>query len=121
MAGGPGTGKSAFILTEVIKSRVPTLYFSADSDAFTQLTRSISIETGWTLEQSARAVLEDRMSDIEGDLGHLPLRMSYDASPSLDSIEETVMAWFDVYEDYPGIIVIDNVTNVRGAARLGCA
>lgn len=116
VAAGPGTGKSAFVLTQVLKCGVPCLYFSADSDAFTQLTRAISILNGWSLEQSTLAVLEDRLDDIEQQLTTVPLRFNYDASPSLESIESTVAAWFEVYEDFPGIIVIDNVTNVRGSS-----
>ena len=39
VAAGAGTGKSAFVLTQALKSKVPTLYFSADSDSFTKLCR----------------------------------------------------------------------------------
>lgn len=116
VAAGPGTGKSAFILTQALKSRVPCLYFSADSDAFTQLTRSVSIVSGWSLAQSAKAVLEQNLGDIEGELAEIPMRLNYDASPSLEDIELWMESYYAVYEDYPAIVVIDNVTNVRGGA-----
>lgn len=116
VAAGPGTGKSALILTLAVKSGLPSLYLSADSDAFTQLTRSISIVTGWSLEESAQAVLSGDLSRVEGSLTEIPMRLNYDASPSLDSIENTLMAYFEVFEDYPSLIVVDNVTNVRGSS-----
>jgi len=117
---GPGTGKSAFILAYALKSKVPCLYFSADSDAFTQLSRSVSILSGQTLERSTRAV---RAADIEdgvaAELDEIPIRFNYKASPSLDVIEESLAAYDALYEDYPALIVIDNITNVRTASSDG--
>ncbi|QLF84634.1 DnaB-like dsDNA helicase [Mycobacterium phage Gail] len=111
---GPGTGKSAFVLAYALKSKVPTLYFSADSDAFTQLTRSVSILSGWSLEKSTRAVREqDIDEEIAKELDPIPIRFNYKASPSLDVIEESLEAYTALYEDYPALIVVDNITNVR--------
>ncbi|AOZ61306.1 DnaB-like dsDNA helicase [Mycobacterium phage DarthPhader] len=111
---GPGTGKSAYVLSYALKSKVPTLYFSADSDAFTQLTRSVSILSGMTLEESTRAVRDmDIPDDVAADLDPLPIRFNYKASPSLDVIEESLSAYDALYEDYPALIVVDNITNVR--------
>ncbi|UJD21167.1 DnaB-like dsDNA helicase [Mycobacterium phage SororFago] len=111
---GPGTGKSAFVLAYALKSKVPTLYFSADSDAFTQLTRSVSILSGWSLEKSTRAVREqDIDEEIAAELDPIPIRFNYKASPSLDVIEESLEAYTALYEDYPALIVVDNITNVR--------
>ncbi|ATN92197.1 DnaB-like dsDNA helicase [Mycobacterium phage TipsytheTRex] len=111
---GPGTGKSAFVLAYALKSKVPTLYFSADSDAFTQLTRSVSILSGWSLERATRAVRDMNIPDeIAGELDELPIRFNYKASPSLDEIENALAAYDALYEDYPALIVVDNITNVR--------
>lgn len=110
---GPGTGKSAFTLTLALKSRVPCLYFSADSDAFVQLTRSIAILTGWSLAAAARAVLQDRLAEVTEHLTGLPIRLNYEASPSLDRVETVVEAYEEIHGDYPDLIIVDNVTNVR--------
>lgn len=109
----PGTGKSAFVLTYAAKARTSTLYFSADSDAFTQLTRLISILGGWTLEESARAVRNEELGEAEGFIKNLPIRFSYNASPSLDQIEDSMKAYIQLTGDYPGLVVVDNITNVR--------
>ncbi|ASW31407.1 DnaB-like dsDNA helicase [Mycobacterium phage Lokk] len=111
---GPGTGKSAFVLAYALKSKVPTLYFSADSDAFTQLSRSVSILSGWSLERSTRAVREQNIDEsVAAELDQIPIRFNYKASPSLDVIEESLAAYDALYEDFPALIVVDNITNVR--------
>ncbi|BBC44194.1 DnaB-like dsDNA helicase [Mycobacterium phage Lakes] len=111
---GPGTGKSAFVLAYALKSKVPTLYFSADSDAFTQISRSVSILSGWSLERSTRAVREQSIEEsIANDLDEIPIRFNYKASPSLDEIENALAAYDALYEDFPALIVVDNITNVR--------
>lgn len=111
---GPGTGKSALVLTYALKAKVPTLYFSADSDAFTQLSRSLSIITGWPMEKSARAVRSGSLGDAEAEFADIPIRFNYSASPTLDQIEASMMSYEEVYGDFPALVVIDNVTNVRG-------
>ena len=110
---GPGTGKSAFVLAYALKSKVPTMYFSADSDAFTQLSRSVSILSGWPLDRSTRAVRNNDIDEVADELDKLPIRFNYKASPSLDIIEESLQAYDALYEDYPALIVVDNITNVR--------
>jgi len=114
---GPGTGKSAFILTYALRARVPTLYFSADSDAFTQLSRSASILAGWSLEKSAAAVRDDDLGSVEEEFADIPIRFNYSASPSLDQIEMSMRSYEEVYGDYPALVVVDNITNVRAGTE----
>ncbi|GAB3912616.1 hypothetical protein GCM10029964_120680 [Kibdelosporangium lantanae] len=113
VAAGPGTGKSAFTLSLALKSRVTCLYFSADSDAFVQLTRSIAVLTGMPLSQAAEVVLNGRLHEVRKALTGLPVRFNYEASPTLDRLETSIEAYEEVYGDYPDLIIVDNVTNVR--------
>lgn len=110
---GPGTGKSALALTVALKAAVPTMYFSADSDAFTQRTRALSILNGITQEEAVQVELSGQYGDYEESMLDLPVRFSYDASPSLDSIEREMEAYYEVFAEFPHLIVVDNVTNVR--------
>ncbi|MFE2997975.1 DnaB-like helicase C-terminal domain-containing protein [Nocardia sp. NPDC059246] len=111
---GPGTGKSGFILNYILEACIPTLYFSADSDAFTQVTRAISKISGITLEESAVQFLRDEVSSKTWDaLNKIPLRMVYEASPDLDTIEVHMQAYEEVYGDYPSAVIVDNITNVH--------
>lgn len=115
ICGGPGTGKSAFALTYALRSKVPTLYLSADSDAFIQLSRSVSILTGARMEASFSNVLDGSLGvNVEAAMAELPVRFNYNACPSLDQIETSMKSYEEVYGDYPELVVVDNVTNVRG-------
>lgn len=113
IAAGAGTGKSAFTLTQALKSGVPTLYFSADSDSYTQSVRSLAIMAGVSVEAANKAVLSSNLGSMADALLNIPIRFNYDASPSLDTIETCVEAYEEVYGEYPALIVIDNITNVR--------
>ncbi|SUE29578.1 Uncharacterised protein [Nocardia farcinica] len=101
------------MLTYALRSKVPTLYFSADSDAFTQTSRAVSILMDWDIDEATEAVLSNDLGDAEDALDQIPLRLHYGASPTLADIEEHVEAYFEVYDVFPTLIVIDNVTNVR--------
>lgn len=116
VSAGAGTGKSGFVLTYALLAKVPTLYFSADSDAFTQLSRSLSILTGAPLDKTVDAVRRGDLGKAADVFEDIPIRFVYDASPSLDTIEKSMMAYEEVYGDYPALVVIDNITNVRGSS-----
>jgi len=110
----PGSGKSAFILTYALKAKVPTLYLSADSDAYTQLARSVAILAGWSLEQAEQAVRDGDLGDAVPLINSLPIRFNYNASPSLDQIESSMMSYEEVYGDFPAMVVIDNISDIQG-------
>lgn len=110
ISAGPGTGKSAFTLNYAIKAAVPALYFSADSDSFTQHGRMIAIATGRTLKEAFRAI---RDGEAVPEIDRLPVQWSFDASPTIEAIEEEVAAFTEVYGMTPDLIVVDNISNVR--------
>jgi RecA-family ATPase len=107
-----GAGKSAFILSYAVKAKVSTLYFSADSDPFTQLSRMLSIEFGWPLARSTEMVRTSQLGEAAARLDDIPIRFSYAASPTLDDIELELDAYCELYGDYPELVIIDNLTNV---------
>lgn len=110
---GPGVGKSALVLALALKSKVPTLYFSADSDAYTQLTRSMSIITGWSLRKTEELVRSGSLGTAAKEFAGIPIRFSYRASPTLENIEDSLRAYDEVDGDFPALVVVDNITNVR--------
>lgn len=116
---GPGVGKSIFALTTALKSGVPTLYFSADSDAATQLIRSICVLYGVSVQQATAVVLGESMGEYEEKLANIPIRFSYDASPTLDDVERSVQAYEEVYGEYPQLVIVDNITNLRTESAAG--
>jgi replicative DNA helicase len=113
IAAGPGTAKSALTLTLSLQSKVPSLVFSADSDAFTQLTRAISILTEIPMSASTEMVLDDKMNtEVLSALSSVPLRIDYEAAPTIDHIEMLIESYWELYGEYPAIIIVDNITNV---------
>lgn len=119
IASGPGVGKSVLALTLALKAGVTCMYFSADSDAFTQLVRSIAILRGIDVAQATGIALREQANEQPDELDKLdlvPIRFNFRASPSLDDIEVSLSAYEEVYGEYPRIIVIDNITNVRSDA-----
>lgn len=110
---GPGVGKSAMVLTYAIKAQVPTLYLSADSDAFTQVSRMLSIVTGWDMGTSTRMVRQGQLGEATDQLADLPIRFKYSASPDLREIRRSLLAYEELYDDFPALVVVDNITNVR--------
>lgn len=110
---GPGVGKSALILNYALKAKVPTLYFSADSDAFTQLSRSLSIVTGEPMDKTTKMVRDGDLGSADSEFADIPIRFNYSASPTLTQIEASMRSYEEVYGDYPALVVVDNITNVR--------
>lgn len=113
IAAGPGTGKSAFTLTLALLCGLPALYFSADSDAYEQLVRSVCVITGRTVEQARELVLGGRLESIRSELSGVPVRFEYETSPTVELLAQRVEAFWHLYGEYPSLIVADNITNVR--------
>lgn len=112
VAAGPGTGKSAFVLSYALRSGVSCLYFSADSDAFVQLSRSLSIIGGLNMKEAGEIALSGDVERVEQLLGTRPIRFSYNPSPTLDHINNQLLAYEELYGDYPELVVVDNALDV---------
>ncbi|MEV0470736.1 AAA family ATPase [Streptomyces prunicolor] len=117
VAAGPGTGKSLFALNLALYGNVPVMYYSADSNAATQLTRATAILTGDNVRDVKRKLLRDDFGEY---LAHLAkrwwIRFNYEARPTLKAIELDLRAYFEVFGMFPHLIVVDNITNVAGDA-----
>lgn len=109
----PGVGKSAFILSYAVKAKVPTLYLSADSDGFTQLSRMVSILTGQTTEAAMAMVREERLNGAGALVDELPIRFRCDSPILFSTIEDSLEAFAQEFGDYPSLVIVDNITNVR--------
>lgn len=108
----PGAGKSAFILTYALRAKVPTLYFSADSDPFVQLSRAASIVTGWPLERTSAMIRSGTLNGATELLADIPIQFVYEPSPTLADIDNALNARIQRDGDFPALVIIDNVTNV---------
>lgn len=96
------------------------MYFSADSDPFVQLSRAVAITEKCALDKAASMVRKGELGEgLRAALTQTPIRFSYEASPTVDEIEDELAAYEEVYGDFPALIVVDNITNVVGKTATG--
>lgn len=119
VAAAPGGGKSAFVQNLVQRGNdeghvVPSIYFSADSDATTMFTRSAAIATGYEMDEVERLMKEGGHEMLEERVrvasGHV--QYSFQSTLDFDYIEEELEAYATVHGDWPKIMVFDNLMNI---------
>jgi hypothetical protein len=98
-----------------LKWNVPTLYFSADMDPFTATTRVGGVLTDQTSKQAAITMHSD---GPEGDAIrrralNTRLKFAFDSQPSLNDIDDELEAWVETYDEYPTLIVVDNLLDME--------
>ncbi|WP_245876553.1 AAA family ATPase [Streptomyces uncialis] len=94
VAAAAGTGKSLLASNLAVRSNVPTLYWSADSNAATQLTRATAILTGGDIRDIKRALREDAFTPYEDAVAQRWwLRFNYNARPSAADMERDLEAY----------------------------
>ena len=112
VAAAPNAGKSMFALVYAIRAKVPTLFFSADTDTATVMIRVASALSGHG-QVSVETNLQNNPRHYDKflqDMTHI--QWVFDSSPSLDDIELEIKAYVEVYGVSPELIVIDNLMNV---------
>ena len=112
VAAAPNAGKSMFALIYAIKAKVPTLFFSADTDTTTVMMRSVSHLSG----HSQVTVEANLSSDSQYYNAHLDklshIKWVFDSSPNIDDLELEIRAYVELYGHPPELIVIDNLMNI---------
>jgi predicted ATP-dependent serine protease len=114
IAGQPNSGKSLLALFYAIKSDVPTLYVSADTDAYTTAIRAAAVITGNQVSSVEESFNSGNGYEFyQDELGTLKnLQFSFDPSPTLDDIDLSIQAYGEAFGEYPHLIIIDNLMNV---------
>lgn len=109
VCGVPGSMKSMFTLAFANATGLDTLYFSADSDAASQLSRLAAMNSGVD-SHYARTHLDtaEGVKALEGSR----IQFCFDDNPDLPSMQDEVDAWVEKYNSFPDIIVVDNLRNV---------
>lgn len=119
IAGIPNSGKSAFVLWWVANLRLPTLYFSADTGPHATMVRLLSHVT----QIDSRAITEDLDDEENGkavqeaylrELEPFPIQFCWDGALDLNDITDEIAAYVELYDDWPEVIVVDNLINVQG-------
>jgi len=112
VAAAPNAGKSMFALIYAMRAKVPTLFFSADTDTTTVMMRAAAQASGHTqISVESNLSSDTHYYDHHFDkLNHI--KWVFDSSPSLDDIELEIRAYVELYGEAPELIVIDNLMNV---------
>lgn len=69
------------------------------------------------MDRSSTAVRGGELGPGAERLADIPIRFNYNASPTLDQIELSMMSYEEVYGDFPALVVVDNITNVRAGGE----
>jgi predicted ATP-dependent serine protease len=113
VAGQPGAGKSAFALWFAQRMNARTLYFSADMDAHTAVTRLAALITGFTVDEVASGLNGPGFGYYEQELQHTSIQFCFDSGPTLQDVADEIAAYVELWDAYPEVIVIDNAMNVE--------
>jgi KaiC/GvpD/RAD55 family RecA-like ATPase len=113
ISAAPGIGKSVLTQTICIRSKLPAMYFSADSAQLDMYLRAASMLTGWRLSDIENAVHSGHTETIDARLDEASyIRYDFKASPTPDDVEDELKAYAMTYGQWPQIIVMDNISNL---------
>ena len=112
VAAAPNAGKSMFALIYAIKAKVPTLFFSADTDTTTVMMRAASHTSGHS-QITVEANLASNSHYYDHHFQKIDhIKWVFDSSPSIDDLELEIRAYVELYGEAPELIIIDNLMNV---------
>ena len=112
VAAAPNAGKSMFALIYAVKAKVPTLFFSADTDTPTVMMRAASHLSGHS-QLLVEGNLTSNRHYYDKHLENMSnIQFVFDSSPSLDDLELEIKAYVELFGIPPELIVIDNLMNV---------
>lgn len=117
IAGTPGSGKSTLALAKVLRAGLPTLYISADTSAHTMAMRLYSMITGKPQGEAEHdlSYLPDASKKVLARASHI--YWSFEAAPTLSDIDEEVKAFYELWGEYPAVIVVDNLMDITAEAE----
>jgi hypothetical protein len=114
IAGQPNAGKSLIALWMAVQMKVPTLYISADTDAYTTSIRAAAMVTGHQVASVEEAFRtgegKDFYTEELSSISHL--QFDFAPSPTLDEVDLAIRAYGESYGEYPHMIIVDNAMNV---------
>jgi len=116
VTGRPGAGKSNIVqyaCTAWASAGIPVLYYSLDMDPFTAAVRQAALLTGHRQEHISEALEGPGEAFYEDALTGVGIEYCFDTQPELPDIQEELDAYVEKWDQYPGVIVIDNLLNIE--------
>lgn len=115
VAGRSGSQKSGFVLYWTRKMGLPTLYMSGDMSPFEATSRLVEMDTGHTEEEIEQwwddPIYGAQYQDILADMN---IRFSFGQPITWASIEAEMQAWVELHNEFPPVLVIDNLMDIEG-------
>ena len=112
VAGTPGAGKSSIALAIASRTKHPTLYFSADTNAHTMAMRLVAM-SGRMTQTAAEQLLKTDPAKAELILQeNNHLFWSFESTPTLKDLDDEVSAFETVWGRSPTLIVVDNLMDI---------
>lgn len=115
IAGRSGTQKSGFALWWTAQMNLPTLYFSADMSGFTASLRLASMVSGHGNERIEAEVDQGNGDYYTGLLNTLNMTFSFGSPIRWQSVDEELLAYVELWDAYPQVIVFDNLMDFEDA------
>lgn len=117
IAGRSGTQKSGLALFWVDQMNLPTLYLSADMNGFTASSRVACTRLGLTLEELEKTLKAGGpgVQDVDQALGESNIVFTFDSPITWRGLDRALEAWVESRDEWPQVIVIDNLMDVEGA------
>ena len=119
VAAAPGGQKSSFTLFWLLRGQNlqalnRCLVFSADTDAAVQYKRAAQIVTGFSGEHIDQW-MDERPDELDQKVreGTRHVAWSFLNYPDADDIRDQLMAYLEVWGDWPEVLLFDNLKNVR--------
>lgn len=114
IAATPASLKSMLTLYWVARMGLPTLFFSADTDAYESMKRASAMVSGQTMDQVEQDIHAGRQDGYEQALTQLDIRWVFETDPTYDDLMLETAAYAEATGEYPEVIVLDNLMNVVG-------
>lgn len=111
-AGPPGSMKTVLLLNCAMNIKVPTMYFSSDSDEHTMATRLLSRQTG-SQGQEVGGWLKsnkDFAARVLKDMDHV--KWCFNPSPSIEDLYRNLYAYHEVHGEYPQMVIVDILMDI---------
>ena len=111
-AGTPGAGKSSIALAIAARTKVPTLYFSADTNAHTMAMRLLAMSSKISQTAAEQLLKKDPKQAEEVLVMNNHLFWSFESTPTLKDLDDEVSAFETVWGRSPTLIVVDNLMDI---------
>lgn len=110
----PGIGKSQFWLNISQRTGVPTVFWSADTDAHDVLSRVTSLWTGWTSAEAEHNSHDPAWAPLVAEriAAGNHVEWVFESVVSSKLLAERLNAHAEIHGTYPRLVVVDNLANV---------